>query len=128
MKIWTNGCFDLIHHGHIALFEFGKSQGDTLYVGIDSDLRVKELKGENRPVNNQEDRRRVLESIRYVDKVFIFNTKEEMERILIENGIDLIVIGDDYLGKEVTGSHLCEVRFFPKIPNISSSSILKRLE
>lgn len=125
-RIWTNGCFDILHPGHIELFKYAKSKGDLLFVGIDSDRRVNELKGNSRPINNQEDRKSVIESIRYVDGVFIFDTKEEMESLLTDLEIELIVIGDEYQGKDITGESLCEVDFFTKIPGKSTTLIIEK--
>ena len=119
--IWTNGCFDILHTGHIELLKFAKSKGDFLFVGIDSDKRVKNLKGEKRPINSQWDRKKMLESIKYVDKVFIFDDEHNMEEILIDNKLDLIVIGDEYADKKVTGSRFCEISFFKKIPDKDNS-------
>ena len=124
--IWTNGCFDIIHPGHIELFKYAKSKGDLLFVGIDTDKRVKELKGESRPINSQEDRKKVLEAIRYIDKVFLFGSTDEMECILAETGVDVIVIGDEYIGRKVTGENICEVDFFKKIPGKSTTSIIEK--
>lgn len=126
--IWTNGCFDIIHAGHIELFKYAKSQGDTLFVGIDSDERVSSLKGESRPINSQTDRKSVLESIRYIDKVFVFGSAEEMEKILLDKSIDLIVIGDEYKGRPITGESLCDVAFFEKIPGLSTTSIIESIK
>ena len=125
-RIWTNGCFDILHPGHIELFKYAKSKGDLLFVGIDSDRRVNELKGNSRPINNQEDRKSVIESIRYVDGVFIFDTKEEMESLLTDLEIELIVIGDEYQGKTITGESLCVVDFFTKIPGKSTTLIIEK--
>ena len=75
---------------------------------------------------NEKDRKKLLESIRFVDKVFIFNTKEEMEQILIDQKIDLIVVGNEYKNGIVTGSDICKVSFFEKIPGISTTKILER--
>jgi len=126
--IWTNGCFDIIHAGHIELFRYAKSQGDTLFVGIDSDERVRSLKGESRPINSQADRKSVLEAIRYIDKVFIFDSVSEMEKILTNNNVDLIVIGDEYKGRPITGEGICEVCFFEKIPGKSTTSIIDNMK
>jgi rfaE bifunctional protein nucleotidyltransferase chain/domain len=126
--IWTNGCFDIIHAGHIELFKYAKSHGDTLFVGIDSDERVKSLKGESRPINSQADRKSVLESIRYIDKVFVFDSVSRMEKILIDNGVDLIVIGDEYKGRPITGEEICKIDFFEKIPGKSTTSIIDNLK
>lgn len=125
--IWTNGCFDILHTGHIELLKFAKSKGDFLFVGIDSDKRVKNLKGEKRPINSQWDRKKMLESIKYVDKVFIFDDEHNMEEILIDNKIDLIVIGDEYADKKVTGSRFCEISFFKKIPDKSTSNLINKI-
>ena len=125
--IWTNGCFDILHTGHIELLKFAKSKGDFLFVGIDSDKRVKNLKGEKRPINSQWDRKKMLESIKYVDKVFIFDDEHNMEEILIDNKIDLIVIGDEYTDKKVTGSRFCEISFFKKIPDKSTSNLIDKI-
>ena len=70
-KIFVNGCFDILHRGHIELFKYAKSLGDILFVGIDTDERVKKAKGNERPFNNQDDRKYLLESIKYIDEVFI---------------------------------------------------------
>jgi rfaE bifunctional protein nucleotidyltransferase chain/domain len=126
--IWTNGCFDIIHAGHIELFKYAKSQGDTLFVGIDSDERVRSLKGESRPINSQADRRAVLEAIRYIDSVFVFDSVIGMEKILTDNKVDLIVIGDEYKGRSITGEEICEIGFFEKIPGKSTTSIIDNLK
>ena len=124
-KIWTNGCYDILHIGHIALFEYAKSLGDQLIVGIDSDKRVKRLKGEGRPFNCENDRKKMLESIKYIDKVFIFDSQEQMCNIVRYNSIDAIVVGDEYKGRHVTASNLVkDVIYFPKIKGYSTTSIL----
>lgn len=126
MNIWTNGCYDILHVGHIALFKYAKSLGGNLIVGIDSDNRVNKLKGNGRPVNNQNDRKEMLESIKFIDEVIIFNTKEEMCDLLIKKNINTIVIGDDYKDKPVTGSDIIEdIVFFKKIGNYSTTNYLK---
>jgi D-beta-D-heptose 7-phosphate kinase/D-beta-D-heptose 1-phosphate adenosyltransferase len=125
MNIWVNGCFDVLHIGHIRLLEYARSKGDRLIVGIDTDRRVKRLKGETRPFNRQEDRREMLMSLKSVDDVFIFDSEEEMYRLLQENNIGLIVVGDDYRDKKVYGDHLAPVDFFSKLPGHSTTSILQ---
>lgn len=91
--IWTNGCFDILHIGHIRLFKYAKSLGNWLIVGIDSDERVKQLKGKDRPINNQDNRREFLLGVRYVDEVFIFDDEKHMCDILIANNISTMEIG-----------------------------------
>ena len=73
-KIWTNGCFDVLHRGHLEMFKYAKSLGDYLIVGIDQDERVRASKGISRPVNNENDRKFILESIKYIDEVVMFST------------------------------------------------------
>lgn len=126
MNIWTNGCYDILHVGHIALFKYAKSLGGNLIVGIDSDNRVNKLKGNGRPINNQNDRKEMLESIKFIDEVIIFNTKEEMCDLLTKKNINTIVIGDDYKDKPVTGSDIIkDIVFFKKIGNYSTTNYLK---
>ena len=76
--IWSNGCYDILHRGHLELLKYARSLGDKLIVGIDSDQKVRNSKGEGRPVNKEDDRKFFLESLRYVDEVVIFDTVEEL--------------------------------------------------
>lgn len=126
-KIWTNGCFDVLHIGHIKLLEFAKSQGDYLIVGIDSDERIYETKGSGRPINNQKNRLEFLRAIGVVDEVIIFNSSEGLLNAIEFNQIDLIVIGDDYKEKMVIGSQISPVLFFEKIQDVSSSLIIGKI-
>lgn len=124
MKVWTNGTFDVLHAGHIKLLEFAASYGD-LRVGIDSDKRVKELKGDNRPFNTTENRKYFLESIKFVNDVVVFDSREELIQMVKDYQPDFMVIGDDYVGQPVYGSeHAKQLIFFNKIPGLSSSKIL----
>jgi rfaE bifunctional protein nucleotidyltransferase chain/domain len=125
--IWVNGCFDIIHPGHIEILKYARSRGDLLIVGIDSDERVSILKGKDRPINNQNNRKIILESIRYVDEVVVFSSEIEMCDKLVEKNVDLIIIGDEYIGRKITGSNLCNVEFFTKIPNLSTTSIVNKI-
>ena len=77
VKVMVNGTFDIVHRGHLDLLNFAREQGDYLLVAIDTDRRVKELKGEQRPINNQKDRAYLLNSLKYVDEVLFFDSKEE---------------------------------------------------
>ena len=91
----TNGCFDILHAGHVAYLETAKEQGDILVVGLNDDNSVRELKGSSRPINCLEDRARVLDSIRYVDLVVIFHEKRAREFIIAVQP-DIYVKGGDY--------------------------------
>ena len=124
--IWTNGCFDVLHRGHFELFKYAKSLGDVLVVGIDADNKVKKDKGANRPVNNQEDRKFVLESIKYIDKVIIFNSKEQLEKTIKEINPSIMVIGSDWKGKDIVGQrYVKKIIFYDRIGNYSTTNILK---
>lgn len=124
MKVWVNGTFDILHVGHIKLLEFA-SQFGHLRVGIDTDKRVKELKGDDRPFNSQEDRKKMLESIKYVDEVVLFDSREELIDSVKTFSPDIMVVGDDYTEQIVYGSeHAKKLVFFEKIPNYSSTKIL----
>ena len=126
-KIWTNGCFDILHVGHIKMLQYARSLGDNLIVGIDSDRRVKELKGDSRPINNQDDRREFLLALSCVDDVFVFNSKEEMCNMLVEQNIQELVVGEEYRNKEVTGQEIVSrIHFFEKVKNFSTTSIIGR--
>ncbi len=106
MQVWVNGCFDILHTGHLDLLEYAKCIGDchnTLIVGIDTDRRVKELKGDKRPLNAQEDRKRFLKALEIVDDVYVFDTDDELRKLVKHNDIDFMVVGDQYRNKEVIG-------------------------
>jgi len=127
--IWTNGCFDVLHRGHIELFKYAKSLGDYLVVGIDTDERVKASKGPSRPFNNIEDRIAMLESIKYIDEIYVFDTNTELDSQVRLSGAKIIVVGSDYKNKKVIGSrHTQEVRFFDRIKGYSTTKILVGLQ
>ena len=124
MRIWVNGCFDVLHIGHISLLEYAKTLGHVL-VGVDSDERVKQLKGDDRPINSVEDRIKMLKSLKFVDDVCIFDTDIELNDILYLYQPDVIVIGDEYESKNIIGSeHAKRIDFFEKKNDISTTKIL----
>jgi D-beta-D-heptose 7-phosphate kinase/D-beta-D-heptose 1-phosphate adenosyltransferase len=126
MKVWTNGCFDILHRGHIELFKYARSLGDELIVGIDSDEKVKNDKGNNRPFNSLHDRIEMLNAIVYVDKVIPFDTTNELERLVKWLKPHVMVIGSDWKGKEVIGQKYTEkVVFFDRIGSYSTTKILE---
>ena len=126
MNIWVNGCFDVIHRGHVELFKFAKNKGHCLVVGIDSDRRVKSNKGHNRPFNNQEDRKFLLESIRYIDKVVVFDNDHELETLISLHNIDLLIVGSDWKDKRVIGAEYAkDIFFFDRIGDYSTTNILE---
>jgi len=124
--IWSNGCYDILHRGHLELLKYARSLGDKLVVGIDSDKKVRKSKGEGRPVNNQDDRKFFLESLIYVDEVIIFNTAEELEGRVESIRPKFIVIGSDYKNRKVVGGEHARsgVKFFERIGEYSTTNIL----
>ena len=125
-KIFVNGCFDIIHRGHIELFLYAKSLGDQLFVGIDTDERVKSAKGDDRPFNNQFDRKYVLESIECISKVYFFDSNKALENLIKEISPDIMVIGSDWEGKEVIGGKFAKaLRYFKRIDEYSTTKILE---
>lgn len=124
--VWTNGCFDILHKGHIELFKYAKSFGDKLFIGIDSDEKVKKDKGNDRPFNNVKDRREVLETIKYIDGVFVFNDTQGLDDLIRVVGPDIMVIGSDWKGKTVIGEqHVNKLVFFDRLKNYSTTNILE---
>ena len=126
--IWTNGCFDILHRGHIELFRYAKSLGDKLIVGIDSDERVKLDKGEGKPINNLSDRMHILSAIKYVDMVLPFNSTEELEIKIKYWSPNVMVIGSDWKGKKVVGEEYAgKVDFFDRIEGYSTTDIMGKI-
>jgi D-beta-D-heptose 7-phosphate kinase/D-beta-D-heptose 1-phosphate adenosyltransferase len=102
---------------------------ETLYIGIDSDKRVKELKGESRPFNTLEDRKYFLESLKFVNRVEIFDSKEELINLIKKTQPDFMIVGDDYKNQPVYGSEFAKnLIFFEKITEYSTTKILKYYE
>ncbi len=127
MKVWTNGCFDVLHRGHIELFKYAKSLGDKLVVGVDSDEKVKLDKGNDRPINSLEDRTEMLLSIKYIDEVWCFNSTDELREVIKINKPDVMVIGSDWRGKPVIGEEYTkELLFFDRIGDYSTTKILEK--
>ena len=127
--VWTNGCFDVLHRGHIELFKYAKSLGDWLVVGVDTDERVRASKGESRPFNTIEDRVAMLESIKYIDEIRTFDADDELDTQVLLSGAEIMVVGSDYKNKEVIGSrHAQRVMFFDRIRGYSTTKILVGLQ
>ena len=119
-KIFINGTFDLLHEGHIALINHAKTLGDEVNVAIDSDERVKRLKGESRPINSQTERSTLLINLKAVDNVYIFDTDEELEYLVSIH--DVMVKGSDYKDKPIIGQDVCkELVFFDRIDGFSTT-------
>jgi rfaE bifunctional protein nucleotidyltransferase chain/domain len=132
--IWTNGCYDVLHVGHLRLLaecnrHVKLNSGSMLMVGIDSDARIKQTKGETRPINDQLKRAEMLLSIKGVDGVFIYDTAEELESIISEISPKVMVIGEEYKNKTVVGGqYASSVVFFPKVENFSTTNLISRFK
>ena len=127
-KVWTNGCFDILHRGHIELFKYAKSLGDELCVGIDTDEKVKKDKSKDRPINNLQDRIFMLQSIKYIDKVIPFDSTEDLNDTIKWYKPDIMVIGSDWKGKEVIGEIFTnKLVFFDRIEKYSTTKLLKNI-
>ena len=123
-KIFTNGCFDILHRAHIELFKYCKSMG-YLIVGLNSDESIRRLKGAKRPINAEKDRKIILESIRCIDEVVIFDEDTPYELIKCIKP-DIIVKGGDYTVATVIGADLAEVKIFKYIDGYSTTKIIER--
>ena len=129
--VFTNGIFDVLHTGHIELLQWAKSLGDKLIVAINSDRATKVLKGSGRPVNNENDRKKVIESLGAVDEVIIFN---DTETIGIINQIkpDIVVKGGEWTVEEVRTRDKIpdniEIKIFPLVKDYSTTETLKKIK
>ena len=125
ITVWTNGCFDILHPGHVELFKVAKSLGDRLIVGVDTDLKVKADKGANRPINNLEYRKAMLEAIRYIDIVLPFGSRQELEQSNQLYRPDVLLVGGDWRNGDVVGREFAkEVRFFNRVGGYSSTNVI----
>ena len=125
--VFTNGCFDILHIGHLKLLRHARSLGNKLIVAINSDASVKRLKGETRPINSQETRKETLEQLGIVDEVIIFDEDTPYEKIKEVNP-SIIVKGGDYTVETVVGNDLAEVAIFPKVEGYSTTQIIKDIK
>ena len=129
--VFTNGCFDLLHKGHIDLLARASELGDKLIVGINSDESVKKIKGENRPIEDQKTRKKNLLNLKYVDDVYVF---EETTPLKIIKFIcpDVLVKGADYTIHEIVGSRFVsgnggKIRIIPLTPGFSTTKSIEKM-
>jgi rfaE bifunctional protein nucleotidyltransferase chain/domain len=125
MRVWVNGAFDILHIGHIKLLKYAAAMG-YLRVGIDTDERIKELKGPTRPFNSFNIRKELLQSLRFVDDVIGFGSEQELIDSIKTYAPDVMVVGSDYKDKRVIGAeHAKQVVYFDRIADISTTKILE---
>lgn len=144
MNIWVNGCFDILHAGHIDLLWYAKLYCDDinneltyhdavnknkLFVGLDSDERVRQLKGSKRPINNIETRGKIMSNLKMVDEVVIFHDDEELRYFIKVFNIDYMIIGDQYRNKEVIGRENAKIGvvFYP-VDDRSTTNIIEKIK
>lgn len=129
IKIVVNGSFDIIHLGHIRLLEYAKSYPNSyVYVLIDSDARIKELKGKDRPVNNEYERSSLLAALKSVDRVDVFNSDKELETYIKNYEPDLMIKGSDYEGKPIIGSEYCKkIVFYDRLEKYSTTNKIQSI-
>ena len=125
--IWVNGCFDVLHMGHIELLRYAKLLGHTLIVGTDSDQRIKLHKGFSRPINNLALRVKFLEAIRYVDTVVSFDTDEQLNDLVRFYNVDTMVVGEEYKGRRIVGGECVKnIIFYPKQYGLSTTKLISQ--
>ena len=130
--VFTNGCFDILHVGHISYLERAKSLGDVLVVGLNSDASVRKLKGPGRPVNTAKDRARVLAALRAVDYVTVFSADTPLELIRSVRP-DCLVKGGDWKAADIVGGSFVKscggkVRSLPFVKRRSTSGVLAAIQ
>lgn len=125
-KGFINGCFDVLHVGHIELIKFARSKCDYLMIALDTDERVASFKGPQRPFNSLKDRETMLRSIRGVDELRSFSTDEQLTDLVKQYSPDVMIIGSDWEGKRVIGEeHAKELVYFRRIDGYSTTKILE---
>ncbi|RLA77073.1 MAG: bifunctional heptose 7-phosphate kinase/heptose 1-phosphate adenyltransferase [Epsilonproteobacteria bacterium] len=126
--VFTNGCFDILHKGHVQYLDIAKSFGDVLILGLNSDASVKALKGDNRPINCEEDRGFILAALESVDYVVLFTDDTPLSLIQIVQP-DILVKGGDYEGKEVVGSNIAsEVKLVQFVDGKSTTKTIEKIK
>lgn len=130
--VFTNGCFDILHIGHIELLEYAKNLGDILIVGINSDDSIKKIKGSKRPITPAIDRKIILSSIKFVDFVVIFD-EETPINLITEIRPDCLVKGSDYLINDIIGAEFVMsyggvIKLYKRSNNSSTTNIIKKIQ
>lgn len=125
--VFTNGCFDILHIGHIHYLEKARKLGDRLLVGLNSDASIRRIKGEKRPIMMERDRAKMLAALEFVDGVILFD-EDTPERLICALKPDILVKGGDYQVEDVVGKECAEnVEIIPFVDGYSTSGIIKRI-
>jgi len=127
-KVFTNGCFDILHSAHVKLLQFAKKQGDILIVGLNSDESIKRLKGETRPINMIDERKVLLSLFDFIDYIIIFNDDTPLNIIKLIQP-DILIKGADYKNTNIVGVEYCKkMLFFDFIENKSSTLVINKIK
>lgn len=125
-RVIVNGTFDILHHGHLCLLNYARAQGDHLLVAIDSDSRIRQKKGSDRPIFDQQHRAEMLINLRCVDEVEVFGTDQELLDLIDRSHI--MVKGSDYQGHSVIGARSgIRIIYYPRLENHSTTAIINRI-
>ena len=130
--VFTNGCFDLLHKGHIDLLKRASEFGDKLIIGINSDESVKKIKGDNRPIEDQKTRKKNLLNLKYVDDVYVFQETTPL-KIIKFICPDVLVKGADYTIHEIVGSKFVlgnggKIKIIPLTPGFSTTKSIEKMD
>ncbi len=130
--VFTNGCFDILHVGHVRYLVAARSEGDVLVVGLNSDVSVKSIKPGNRPIVTQEQRAEVLAGLAFVDFITIFDESDPLLALISAIKPDILVKGADWKEKEIVGADVVKayggkVVRVEVVPGISTSRIIRRI-
>lgn len=123
-RVITFGTFDVLHVGHISILERARSLGDYLVVGVSSDALNISKKGRP-PVYPQEDRLKIIRSLRFVDDVFVEESLEKKREYILSHDADVLVMGDDWEGRFDDMKEVCEVVYLPRTPSISTTEVIE---
>jgi rfaE bifunctional protein nucleotidyltransferase chain/domain len=130
--ITTNGCFDILHVGHVRILNQARAEGDILFLGLNCDASVRRLKGEDRPINNENDRGEILANLISVDYVYIFSEDTPVEFLKLVKP-DIHIKGADYTTGELAETPVVEsfggvVKLLPLVPQKSTTSLVKKIK
>lgn len=127
-KVWVNGCFDLLHFGHLNLLIHAAKQGDELYVGLDSDTRVRARKGVGRPIQDEQTRFLLLKTLSIVTDVYVYDTDYQLEKMIEKMKPSVMVIGEEYKDKHIIGKEFCDkITFFGTKEGYSTTELIKKI-
>ena len=128
--VFTNGCFDILHLGHIKLLSESKKLGDKLIVGLNTDNSIKKLKGINRPINNKHYRSTMLSSLSFVDLIVFFSDPNPI-KLIQKIHPDVLTKGSDYNAESIVGADIVlnyggVIKLIPLIPDLSTTALIKK--